>query len=276
MKPIFPSIYAYNDFRKFIADFQKARKAQDSRYSKSCMSRALGLPNTRSYLTDVLRDKQVTSAFVERFIRLFGFTRDEANYFRTLVKFNQADNQYERELYFEQLIALNKTPKRYLFQKAYRYYKNWYNGAIRALLNIYDFNGKNISFLAQKLVPRITVSQAKEAFSLLLAMKLIAKNKNGFYKPTDQSISTEEFVQDEILKQYQLRCLDLAKFTVTNDSKQARVVATNTISISKQGITRIQKQIERFRRQIRSLVHKDESPAETVYQLDLLFFPMMK
>jgi uncharacterized protein (TIGR02147 family) len=276
MKTDLPSIYEYNDFRRFIADYQQARQVQDPTYTKSSLSRLLGLPNTRSYLTDVLRGKHVSPSFVERFIKLFRFGHDQANYFRTLVKFNQADNPDERELCFEQLIALNKTPKRCLYQRAFDYYKHWYNGAIRALLNVCDFDGKDFSAIAQRLVPPISVPEAKKAFALLLKMGLVARNSRGLYKPTEQSISTEEYVRDEILKQYQLKCLDLAKSAVITDSKQPRVIATNTISVSKQGLKRIEKQVSRFRSQIRSLVHKDESPAETVYQMDVLFFPMMK
>jgi uncharacterized protein (TIGR02147 family) len=158
----------------------------------------------------------------------------------------------------------------------YFYYKHWYNGTLRALLNVYDFDSKDFSVLAQKLVPPISVPVARKAFALLLKMGLVARNKQGFYKPTEQSISTEEYVRDEILKQYQLKCLDLAKSAVINDSKQPRVIVTNTISVSIKGLKRIEKQVERFRAQIRSIVHKDESPAETVYQMDVLFFPMMK
>jgi uncharacterized protein (TIGR02147 family) len=240
------------------------------------MSQLLGLPNTRSYMTDVLRGKAISPTFVERFILLFGFTTDEANFFRTLVKFNQADNPNERELCFEQLIALNKTPKKYLYQKSYRYYKDWYNGALRALLNVYDFNGRDFHALGQKLVPAIPVPKAKKAFDLLLHMDLIAKNDHGFYKPTASSISAEEFVRDEILKQYQLKCLDLARSAVVNESGLPQVIATNTVSVSQQGLKRIEKQIERFRSQIRSLVHKDDGQPETVYQINVQFFPMMK
>jgi uncharacterized protein (TIGR02147 family) len=276
MKTNPPSIFEYNDFRKFIADYQNARHEKDPTYTKSRITQLLGLPNSRSYLTDVLRNKIVSPTFVERFIKAFGFNQDEANYFRTLVKFNQADNPDERELCFEQLIALNKTPKRSIYRQAYHYYKHWNNGAMRALLNVYDFDGKDFSALSRKLVPSISVPLAKKAFVLLLKMQLIAKNAQGFYKPTDHSIVAEEFVREEILKQYQIKCLELAKSAVISDTKQTRIITTNTISISNLGLARIEKQIERFRAQIRSLVHKDEHEAETVYQIDILLFPMMK
>jgi uncharacterized protein (TIGR02147 family) len=271
-----PLIYEYNDFRKFIADYQTARHEQDPSYTKSLMSKLLGLPNSRSYMSHILKGKKVSDTFVERFIRLFAFTRAEASFFRVLVKFNQAENPGERELYFEQLIALNKTPKKYIYETSFRYYKHWYNAAIRALLNVYDFDGKNFPILAQKLAPPITVPQTKRAFHLLLELGLVEKNTKGFFKPTSRSISSEEFVKNEALKQFQMQSLELAKYAVVNDSKRPKLLTTNTISVSKRGCERIEKLIDRFRAQVRSLVHKDEDQADTIYQIDVLFFPMMK
>ncbi len=118
MKPNIPSIYEYNDFRKFIADFQKAKYEQDHSYTKSYMTQLIGLPNSRSYMSDILNGKHVTNTFIDRFVNIFAFNHDEANFFRVLVKFNQAENPSERELCFEQLIALNQTPKKYLYEQS--------------------------------------------------------------------------------------------------------------------------------------------------------------
>jgi uncharacterized protein (TIGR02147 family) len=136
-----PSVYAYNDFRKFLADYQNARHVQEPSFSKSEFSRSLLLPNTRSYFNDVMRGKRVSETFVSRIISTIGFSKHEAQYFRTLVRFTQADNDEERELSFEQLIALNRTPKRILDKNILVYYSKWYHGVIRAMLEIWDFNG---------------------------------------------------------------------------------------------------------------------------------------
>jgi uncharacterized protein (TIGR02147 family) len=276
MQTKLPSVYEYNDFRKFITDFQKAKYEQDHSYTKSYMSQLLGLPNSRSYLSDIAKGKKVTNTFLERFIHILSFNQDEGNFFRILAKYNQAENPNERELFFEQLISLNKTPKRYLYEQSYRYYKHWYHSAVRALLNVCDFDGGDYSFLAEKLVPSITVPQAKRTVRLLLEMDLIRKNKRGFYKPTCRAISTEEFVRSEILKQFQVKSLELAKNAILDDSIKTKVMATNTVSISDHGRKRIERQIDRFRSQIRSIVHKDDGPPGKIFRIDVMFFPMMK
>jgi uncharacterized protein (TIGR02147 family) len=275
MKPKQVNIFDYNDFRKFLADYQEARQASEKGFSKSECSRLLGLPNTRSYFSDVLSGKKVTSAFTERFIKLLDLSKEEAQFFRVLVMFNQAQTPDERELYFDQLVSLNRTPKRVLDKKVFTYYNNWYNSVIRALLHMHDFSD-DYSGLAKKVFPAITPKQAKEAIVLLRDLKLIEKNSAGHYKPTEKSITTPEYVKDELVKQYQISCLEIARNSLVQNSSMPQTISTNVISVSDQAYKRIQKKIEKFRSEIRSMVHKDEYPASKVYQLDVLLFPNSK
>jgi uncharacterized protein (TIGR02147 family) len=268
-----PNIFEYNDFRKFLIDYQTARQKQDKEFTKSELTRRMNLPNTRSYFTDVLKGKRVTPTFIERFIDVFALDQHEAQYFRALIKFNQEENPHERELYFEQLISLNRTPKRVLNQNALVYYSKWYNSAIRALLNIYDFSD-DYTALAKKLFPPISVKEAKEAIGLLIELELISKNEHGFYKPTEKSIKSEDFLKDAIAEHFQMKCIDLAKQSFTHSSQFPKNMTVNTISISENGYKRIEKNIEKFRSEIRAIVHKDENPADRVYQLNLLLYPI--
>jgi uncharacterized protein (TIGR02147 family) len=270
-----PNIFGYNDFRKYLADFQQARQVDDHHFSKSEFSRLLQLPNTRSYLNDILNGKKVTTTFIERFITVLELDKDEAKYFRVLVSFNQAETPDERELYFEQLIALNKTPKKILDPKLFVYYKYWYNSVIRALLDIMDFSD-DYAALSKKVFPTITVSEAKSSITLLKDLGLIAKNDKGFYKPTDKSITTPDFIRDELVKSYQLNCLDMAKTAMMKGNVKPFSVNTNMISISQNGYKRLEKQIIKFRSEVRSLVHKDEEPAENVFLLNITLIPTSK
>lgn len=270
-----PIIYAYNDFRKYITDYQSRRQLLEKEFTKSEFSRRMQLPNTRSYFIDVLNGKKVTPAFVERFVSAMELDREEAQYFRILVKFNQSERADDRELYFDQLIALNRTPVKFLNKKMFDYYKNSYNGVIRALLNIIDFKD-DYANLARKVFPPVTVSEAKGAVQLLLEFELIAPDDNGFLRPTQKTISAPECVRDELIRQYQLSCLDHARDAVIKPDDKHRIIATNTISISERGYNRLITKINKFRSEVRALVNKDEEPAEKVYQITITFIPVSK
>jgi uncharacterized protein (TIGR02147 family) len=270
-----PVIYAYNDFRKYIGDYQCRRQKIDAHFTKSEFSRSLQLPNTRSYFIDVINGKKLTAVFVERFVTAMELGTDEAQYFRMLVKFNQAERADERELYFDQLIALNRTPIKVISKKMFIYYKNHYNSTIRALLNVIDFKD-DFPFLAKKIVPSISTKQAKESIKLLQELELIAPDENGCLRPTDKTINAEEFTNDEFIRQYQLSCLELARDTVLQSNSNQKLVATNTVSISETGYSRLLNRINKFRSEVRAIVNKDEDPAEKVYQLTISFIPLSK
>lgn len=267
-----PNIYEYNDFRKFLADFQAFHYATEKRYSKSSLSKLLGLPNTRSYFNDVLKNKKVTSVFIDRFIKVLNLKKDEARFFRILVLFNQAETADEREIYFNQIIALNRTPKRLMEKSVYRYYRNWYNGVIRALLHVYDFKN-DYAALARKVFPRISAKQARESVALMLKLNLIAKDKRGNYKPTERAIATADGVKDELIKNYQLSSLEMGKTALLKNTSLPQSISTNVLSISPEGLRRLEKKIHQFRSEVRSLVHKDEKPADRVFQLAIMLFP---
>jgi uncharacterized protein (TIGR02147 family) len=268
-----PNIFEYNNFRKYLEDYQKNRYSFDNTFSITSICRSLGLPNSRSYFHAVLTGRKVTKTFTDRFIKLLELNKEEALFFNVLVKFNQAEDAEERELYFDQLISLNKTPKMIIARNSYEYYKKWYNSAVRSILNIYDFNGRNFKKLSQMVLPSITEKNARDSIKLLKKLNLIKKNENGFYKPTNKSISSDPNIQDEIIKQYQLKCLDSAKNVLIKNRTQPQDISTNVLNISEEGYERIKKKLESFRSEIRAIVHKDEKPPDRVYQLDVLLFP---
>lgn len=273
MKEKLPNIYEYNNFRKFVADYQKALEKQDGSYSKSTICRRLGIPNTRSYINDVINGRKVTPDYVERFIQVFKLEKEDAQFFRVLVKYNQAVNNDEKELYLEQLIALNKTPKKIIDKKAFAFFREWHHSVIRALLDVIDFKD-DCRKITRLLHPRVSLLKVKESIRLLKSLGLVVEDENGFWRPSDRSIATSEYLRDELILNYQIQCLDLAKQALLKKPKNiSQNISTNVISVSKEGYELINRKIERFRSEIRSLVHKDEKPSEYVCQLNIQLFP---
>jgi uncharacterized protein (TIGR02147 family) len=270
-----PNIFAYNDFRKFLNDFYDFNHGIEPDFTKAFICKELGLPNSRSYFQDVLNGKFVSEVKVPLFIKLLGLSHDEAQYFRVLVRFNQSDDPEEKELLLDQLISLNRTPQKIVSPKAYSYYKQWYHSVVKAILEVIDFTG-DYAGLGRALLPPITVRQARASIKLLLDLGLIKKNETGVFKPTDKVVSTGAFAQDAIIRQFQLKCIESARFALTKNQKQPERVLTNTISISEEGYKRLEKHLQKFCSEVRSIIHKDETKPDRVYQLDILLFPQMR
>lgn len=276
MQPSIPTVYGYTDYRKFLTEWMDARQAVDRKFNRSELHRRLGLPNTRSYLSDILAGKEISSTFLERFVIALELTSEEARFFRVLVRFNQATAPEERELAFDQLVALNRTPRTVLDSQHYEYYRHWWHGAVRALLGLVDL-GDEPKKVASLLSPSITEAQAKDALGLLRDLELIAKDEHGFWKPTNHSLSTGESSRAELIRQLQSQQLGLVQRAVLQpDHEPGQVVATNTITISEEGLELVKKRVERFRSELRSIVHKDQSAATRAHLVSLSIVPLTR
>lgn len=268
-----PTPFAYNDFRAYLQDWWNARHERDPSFSKSEASRCLGLPNTRSYFTDVLAGKKVTELFVERFVQMLDLTVDEARFFRALVLFKQAETPEDREVAFDRLVSLNRTPYRKVDPKAYQYYRHWWHGAVRAVLSIED-HADDWGTLAARIRPEVTARQVREAVELMVELGFVVRDARGFWKPVDSSLSTGDDSRDELVLQMQMQQFDLARRAVMTKYPIPKEIATSTLAISAAGVESIRARVEKFRSEVRSIAHKDTDPADRVYALCLAFFPL--
>lgn len=276
MKTMQPNIFEYTDFRKYLSDYYAFRKEREPGYTHTYICHRLGQEKAKSYFNNVIMGRTaVTPTFVDRFISVLELKADEAKYFRALVSYNQIKSPQEKEFYFDQLVRLNSTPRKTIDKSAFEFYREWYHTAIRAMLDIIDFDN-NYKELAEHAFPPITVKQAKDSIHLLKKLGLIAKNTSGFYKPIDKVITTGDFIKDEMVKHFQMKCLEHAREVLANGSDQVHRNITQTVSLSEKAYGRITERIQQMKSEIRSIIHKDEEPATRVYHLNINFFPMSK
>jgi uncharacterized protein (TIGR02147 family) len=276
MKTDMPNIFEYIDFKKYLADFHKAKRAVDPGFTHAYICHKLGQPHSRSFFDNITTGrKKLSSTFVDLFIKLLGLGVAEAKFFRALVNYNQASGTEEKEFCFDQIVQLNQTPYKLLDKETYAYYKEWYHGTIRSLLGIIDFKN-DYKELAKKLSPSIKASQARESIALLKKLGLIKADAQGHLKPADKVLSTGESVKDFILQQYQIQCLELGKQAIINSENQPCSTIAYTVYVSDKGYQRILDRLEQCKTEIRSIIHKDEESPTQVYQVNLQLFPKTK
>jgi len=274
MKKQLPDLYAYIDFKKYLSDYYAKRKAFDRSFTHTYICHRLGQLHSNSCFTNVINGRMSLSpTFIDRFIDLLGLSADESKFFRALVNYNQTKSPQEKEFYFDQLVRLNRTPHQVIDKNAYNFYKEWYHSAIRALLDIIDFND-DYKALAMGLFPAITLKEARASIALLRKLGLISRNDKGFWKPTEKVLITGDAIKDAVIKQFQMKCLDHAKNVLANDEVTMHRNITMTISLSAKAHERILDRIRQFKSELRSIIHKDEFPASDIFHLNLNFFPM--
>lgn len=269
MDKILPNIFEYINYREYLNDYYQDRKKWDEGFTHTYICFKLGQRGSRTLYNNIVRGRKNLSAeFIKRFNILLELKAEEARYFRILVLYNQSTEVQEKELYFEQLVQMNNTPKRKLGEESFEYYNHWYYSSVRAVLDVYDFKS-NYKQLSLKLKPAITIIQAKESIALLKKLGLIEKNREGYFKPTQKALTTGEKVDHHQVKKYQLQCLDQAKLAVMDNDPSSYKSSTLTVSVSEKGFERIAKRTEQYRKELFAIVNKDEDTADRVYQVNI-------
>lgn len=273
-----PSVYEFHDFRAWLgAWYAWMSEIQEPGLTKSEVSRRLGLPRTRSYFTDILRGKHVSSVFVERIVDLTELNRSEAKYLRALVRFDQATDRREREEAFEDMVTFNRVPWAKAAGEAWEYYSDWRNQLVRALLMIKPVGDDPAPLAKLSLLP-LSHAEIRRSIAQLERLGMVVRDAQGILRVTEPTLSTGHGLKDQLLRQAQIVQLDQIRDDLLQDStgRPPRKVTTSVVSISGPGADNIIKRIDRLRSEIRSLAHRDPEPADRIYLVALAAIPLSR
>lgn len=264
-------IFQFTHFRKYLEEYQAARVQSEPSFTRAEICNLLGMEKSRSYFADVLRGKKVSPRMVAKFIEVLGLEKKEAKYFEIMVKVDQAKNDSLRKEAMEELLQMHPDPKCILNTDAYEYYNHWYNSALFAILDATDV-GDDLTPVQKRIFPKVTLGKLKESLDLLQRLGLARKNEEGFWKPTQESISSGPYNNAELIKQYQLQCFELSKQALMTPPKAPAIMSTLTFSASNKAYKELEAAVQEFKAKARQIISQDKEKADGVYQLNLHMF----
>jgi uncharacterized protein (TIGR02147 family) len=229
-----------------------------------------------SFVIKVLQGNlHISQKKIEKFISLLELNRREGEYFENLVYFGKAKTEKERKLYFEKLLEQNVSPQKRLTKSQYKFFQKWYNSAIWSLLNYYTFSG-DFKGLACKLTPQITVKEAKESIKLLETLKLIAVDKTGLYKVTNQNITTGQEWDSIAIRKFQEEMIHKAFEALERFPKTERNISTVTMNLPEEMLPIVEEMTNKYRKSLIQLANSCENEKSTnrVFQLNIQLFPL--
>jgi uncharacterized protein (TIGR02147 family) len=274
-----PSLFHYQDYRKFLADYYQEKKTSVHSFSYQNFSRKAGF-SSKSFVFNVIKGKKTLSrASVVRLCEAMNLSRTEAAYFENLVYFNQAANFTERNFYFERLNAIRPltaeaSVARNLRKDQYEFYSQWYHAVIRSLIDLYP-SIRDPKVLAKMVYPSVSPKQARKSIELLLRLGLIKKRPNGVYAINSKILSTGQELQSLAVQQFHLACMELAAKALRELPQDKRNISGLTLGISRKTYDTICDEIIAFQDKILALAENDEG-SNGVYQLNFNLFPVSK
>jgi uncharacterized protein (TIGR02147 family) len=211
-----PEIFQYLDYRQYLSDFYEAKKRENPLYSYRVFAYKAGLANQGFFIDVVKRRKKLSENATRKMIKGMDLSDDRARYFKYLVKYDQTTDNEQKELLLKKLMELkSRTLFDQVAQKYVNYYLQWYNPVIREIIAIEGFDG-DFKKLAEKIFPRITVAQVKDAVATLEALGIIEKDVHKGYRVTMMKLRPNVAELREVIKNLHRRSTPFHRMNATS------------------------------------------------------------
>jgi len=274
MSPIkkIPSVFEYQDYRRFLEDYFAARRSVDDKFSIRGFTLQAGLPvSNSSYFSKVIAGKRnLTLDLQYKIAKAMKLGSSGIKYFGLLVRFNQSKDPEAKSHLFQELAKQSKSKARTLTKESLEYYARWQYSILRAFFGI-NQKEKNPGSIGKRIFPPISAQEVEEGIKLLLALGLITKTANG-YVPSEANIGVERENRDLVGKSRILEMLRLALEVFPRLPPESRDFSALTVYISKAGFEGLQEKIRTFREDVKVLVSEDKDE-DRIYTLSLQLFP---
>lgn len=271
-----PLIFEYDDYREFLKDMFKYLKLHRRGFSYRNFTKESGI-SSAGFLTLVMESKRnLSSESITKFSKGLRLNKQESEYFESLVLFNQARTNEEKNRYFEKLSKNRKYREiRLLETNQFKFFSKWYYSAVRELIHLKTFQ-EDLRWISKTLVPKITEKQAKEALELLQTLGLVKRSEDGILQTCEVNISSGAEVASLSVKNYHHQMIHAADRALELIPGNERDISAVILTSSEEKLSEIKNEIREFRKKLLSLASEEVSKHDRVYQLNMQFFPLSK
>jgi uncharacterized protein (TIGR02147 family) len=268
------NIFEYMDYRQYLKDYYEHEKKAKPFFSYRYLSGRVKI--NPGYLVKLFQGKiHLGVKNIPAFADVLNLKDKEREYFIELVHFGRAKHENEIERRFERLQSIKGINFRTIGDTAnvVEFYSKWYHMAIRSIISINPFDGKNFKTLSSFLTPYVSVKEVRDSIKLLERLEMIRKDADGMFRVTEQFISTGQKWTSAVILAYQRRNIELAMESLDRHEKELRDISSVTMTFPRMDMEALRERIRQFRQEI-LLMSKDAVNDDSVMQLNIQMFPV--
>lgn len=265
-------LFDYDNYRILLKDYFEEQRELKSFFSHRYFAQKAGFGSHSfcAYIMDGKRNLSHTS--IPKMIKGLALKGKKAEYFETLVHYNQSRNDKDRDVYYKTLQRLRKSTSFYkVNRKQFAYFDHWYYPVIRELAVFSDWEG-DYEVLAQMVRPAISAAEAKQAVKTLLEINLLELKEDGGYQQANLVVTAKN-VPGFVFKNSRREFIKKAIEASENYTKQERHITSTTLTMSQESYDEATKLIDEVRKKILVLATEDEK-IDAVYTLNCQLFPL--
>lgn len=266
-------VFAYLDYRRFLADVYRHKKSEGRGFSYRSFARRAGVASPNHLKRVVDGDRNLSEKSAGAYAKALGLDGEVAAYFRTLVRFNQSRTREQREAAYERMRSFRGYREAHRIDASYAdYHAHWFVPAVREMALRTDFRA-DADWIATRLVPAITGHEAQLALDTLFRLGMLTRGDDGTVVQTDPVVSTGEQTRGLHITRYHEAMMDRAKASIALVPADERYVASLTFCVGPEGFERVRQRVQRFRQELISLL-AEETDGDQVLQLGVQLFPL--
>lgn len=270
------SIYLYIDYRQYLSALFDSLKTADSTFSFRSFARLAGStsPNYFQHIRD--RKLNISTHSLTMLAKYLKLSAKEEEYLETIVAFDHAKTHDEKDKFFRRILQIRGQSNAIELQKEqYDFVSHWYIPVIRELVTCGNYNG-DPQWIADRIIPQITLPQVKKGIALLQSLGLIISDEDGKkWKQTNRTISTPSEVLSVAVMNYHLDTIELGRDSLSRFKADQRDIRAVTLGIPESKIKELKSRVESFWSDLLAFAN-ESSDVEKVIQVNIQMFPMSK
>ncbi|MEO8179879.1 MAG: TIGR02147 family protein [Deltaproteobacteria bacterium] len=267
-------VYDFLDYRAYLRAYYEAAKRTQRSFSFRSFSKLAGLRSPNFLKLVIEGERNLGADSVQGFCTALGLEGPDAEFFADLVAFNQAASLADKNRAFERISASRRfRAARRIDGDLFAYLSHWYNPAIRELVGRADFS-EDPRWIASRVRPRISPTEAAEALRLLFSLGLLVRDpSSGRVLRGEPTLTTEHEVRSLGAAAFHRQMIERAAESLETVPSALRDLAALTVCISPETAARVKERIHQFREALTELCDSDTAGA-VVYQLNVQWFPL--
>jgi uncharacterized protein (TIGR02147 family) len=267
-------LFEYTDYRLWLKERSEEIKKEKPFFSYRYIAGKLGI-NAGLIARIFNGQSHLTLKHVSAVAALFELSAVEGEYFDELVRFCRAKRSQDWERHYARMQCIRGENFTTIADSQAEYYSCWHHNAMRTLLSIYDFNGKNYGKLGALMVPPISAEQARESVELLVSLGLAEMGEDGFYKIPDSFISTGENWKAAMIQSFQKEMIEHSARAVDTLPRSARDVSSLTLPLAESILPAMKERVREFRQEL-LLMARDCEVEDSVFQVIIQLYPLAR
>ncbi len=269
-----PDIYAYTDYRTFLADYYRTFKDADPEFSFRTMARSMGFTSPNFLKLVIDGEREIGKNSVKKVIEGVGLKKNEARYFSYLVFFRKAKTILDKNYYFGLITSLRAAKLVATIQPSqYEYYNDWYTIVVREMVEGKIASTLDHRELAKKIIPPVLPKQVKKALNTLTRIGLLSIDSHKRYRQSASLINTPDELNSFVVKKYHCAMIELARKSLDTFPPEKREFSACTVKVSGKGFDTLKRRIQEFREELLQIVDTDDA-ADRVAQINIQLFPL--